>query len=123
MVLNDLIEASKTLIDTTFLGTQAQTDVTPAGILNGVTAVESTGTTAAAIEADLLALITKFVEANLSTDNTYWLMSETRAMKLALLRDALGHSYFNGMSLSGGNRSLLGIPVNNFSSSWVIELN
>lgn len=111
LVLNDLIEASKTLIDTTFLGTQAQTDVTPAGILNGVTAVESTGTTAAAYEADLLALITKFVEANLSTDNTYWLMSETRAMKLALLRDALGHSYFNGMSLSGGNRSLLGIPV------------
>lgn len=111
LVLNDLIEASKTLIDTTFLGTQAQTDVTPAGILNGVTAVTSTGVTAAAYEADLLALITKFVEANLSTDNTYWLMSETRAMQLALLRDALGNSYFNGMSLSGGNRSLLGIPV------------
>lgn len=111
LVLNDLIEASKTLIDTTFLGTQAQTDVTPAGILNGVTAVDSTGVTAAAYEADLLALITKFVEANLSTDNTYWLMSETRAMQLALLRDALGSSYFNGMSLSGGNRSLLGIPV------------
>ena len=111
LVLNDLIEASKTLIDTTFLGTQAQTDVTPAGILNGVTAVVSTGVTAAAYEADLLTLITMFVEANLSTDNTYWLMSETRAMQLALLRDALGNSYFNGMSLSGGNRSLLGIPV------------
>lgn len=111
LVLSDLIEASKTLIDTTFLGTQVQTDVTPAGILNGVTAVASTGVTAAAYEADLLALITLFVEANLSTDNSYWLMSETRAMQLALLRDALGNSYFNGMSLSGGNRSLLGIPV------------
>lgn len=111
LVLNDLISASKELIDATFLGTQAQTDVTPAGILNGVAAVPSSGTTAEAYETDLMALITKFVEANLSTDNAYWLMSETRAMQLALLRDALGSTYFAGMSFAGAARSLLGIPV------------
>lgn len=111
LVLNDLIAASKELIDTTFLGTQPQTDVTPAGILNGVVAVPSSGVTAEAYEADLMALITKFVEANLSTDNAYWLMSETRAMQLALLRDALGSTYFAGMSFAGAARSLLGIPV------------
>ena len=38
-------------------------------------------------------------------------MSETRAMQLALLRDALGNSYFNGMTFNGTSRSLLGIPV------------
>ncbi len=111
LVLNDLIEATKVLIDTTFLGTQAQTDVTPAGILNGVTAIEPSGTTAAQIEADLLKLITTFVAANLTTDNAYFLMSETRAMQYALLRDALGNTYFNGMSFAGAARSLLGIPV------------
>lgn len=111
LVLNDLIEATKVLIDTTFLGTQAQTDVTPAGILNGVTAIEPSGTTAAQIEADLLKLITAFVAANLTTDNAYFLMSETRAMQYALLRDALGNTYFNGMSFAGSARSLLGIPV------------
>lgn len=111
LVLNDLIAASKELIDTTFLGTQAQTDVTPAGILNGVVAVPSSGVTAEAYETDLMALITKFVEANLSTDNAYWLMSETRAMQLALLRDTLGSTYFAGMSFAGAARSLLGIPV------------
>ena len=111
LVLNDLISASKELIDATFLGTQAQTDVTPAGILNGVVAVPSTGITAEAYETDLMTLITKFVEANLSTDNAYWLMSETRAMQLALLRDALGSTYFAGMSFAGAARSLLGIPV------------
>ena len=111
LVLNDLISASKELIDATFLGTQAQTDVTPAGILNGVVAVPSTGVTAEAYETDLMTLITKFVEANLSTDNAYWLMSETRAMQLALLRDALGSTYFAGMSFAGAARSLLGIPV------------
>lgn len=111
LVLNDLIEATKVLIDTTFLGDQAQTDVTPAGILNGVTAITPSGTTAAQIEADLLKLIQTFIAANLSTDNAYFLMSETRAMQYALLRDALGNTYFNGMSFAGAARTLLGIPV------------
>ncbi|CEI54482.1 Phage capsid and scaffold [Acinetobacter bereziniae] len=111
LVLNDLIEATKVLIDTTFLGDQEQTDVTPAGILNGVTAIEPSGTTGAQIEADLLKLITTFVEANLTTDNAYFLMSETRAMQYALLRDPLGNTYFNGMTFAGAARSLLGIPV------------
>ena len=111
LVLNDLIAASKTLIDKTFLGTQAQTDVTPAGILNGVVAVAASGETAEAIEADLLKLIETFVEANLSTDGAYFLMSETRAMRIALLRDALGNTYFNGMNFAGAARSLLAIPV------------
>ena len=111
LVLNDLLAATKELIDATFLGTQAQTDVTPAGVLNGVTAITPSGDTAADIEADLLKLISDFVEANLTTDGAYFLMSETRAMKLALLRDALGNSYFNGMSFAGAARSLLGIPV------------
>lgn len=111
LVLNDLIEATKVLIDTTFLGNQAQTDVTPAGVLNGVTAITPSGTTGAQIEADLLKLITTFVAANLTTDNAYFLMSETRAMQYALLRDPLGNTYFNGMTFAGAARSLLGIPV------------
>ena len=111
LVLNDLIAASKTLIDETFLGTQAQTDATPAGILNGVVAVAASGETAEAIEADLLKLIETFVEANLSTDGAYFLMSETRAMRIALLRDALGNTYFNGMNFASAARSLLAIPV------------
>lgn len=111
LVLNDLIEATKALIDTTFLGSQAQSDTTPAGILNGVTAITPSGTTAAQIEADLLKLIQTFIAANLSTDNAYFLMSETRAMQYALLRDALGNTYFNGMSFAGAARTLLGIPV------------
>lgn len=110
LVRDDLIEAAKTLIDTTFLGAGAGTAETPAGVLNGVEAVQSTGTTAAQVEADLMSLIKKFVEANLSTDNSYFLMSETRAMQLALLRDALGNTYFPGMTLTG-QRNLLGIPV------------
>lgn len=111
LVLNDLIMATKELVDATFLGSQDKTSSTPAGVLNGVTAITPSGDTAADIEADLLKLISTFVEANLTTDGAYFLMSETRAMKLALLRDALGNSYFTGMSFAGAARSLLGIPV------------
>lgn len=110
LVRDDLIEASKTLIDNTFLDAGAATAVRPAGVLNGVTATPNTGTTAANYEADLLALVNSFVTANLSLDGAYFIMSETRAAQISLLRDALGRSYFEGMTLRG-TRTLMGIPV------------
>ena len=110
LVRDDLIEASKTLIDNTFLDAVAASTARPAGVLNGVVATPNTGTTAAAYEADLLALINSFVTTNLSLDGSYFLMSETRAAQISLLRDALGNSYFTGMALRG-TRTLMGIPV------------
>ena len=110
LVRDDLIEASKTLIDNTFLDAAAASTTRPAGVLNGVTATPSKGTTAAAYETDLLTLINSFVAANLSLDGAYFLMSETRAAQISLLRDALGNSYFAGMALRG-TRTLMGIPV------------
>ncbi len=110
LVRDDLIEASKTLIDATFLDAAAASASRPAGVLNGVTAIASTGVTAAAYETDLMTLINSFVTANLSLDGSYILMSETRAAQISLLRDALGNTYFNGMSLRG-ERTLMGIPV------------
>lgn len=110
LVRDDLIEASKTLIDNTFLDAAAASAVRPAGVLNGVTATPNTGTTAENYEADLLALVNSFVTANLSLDGAYFIMSETRAAQISLLRDALGRSYFEGMALRG-TRTLMGIPV------------
>lgn len=110
LVRDDLIEASKTLIDNTFLDAGAATAVRPAGLLNGITATANTGTTAENYEADLLALVNSFVTANLSLDGAYFIMSETRAAQISLLRDALGRSYFEGMALRG-TRTLMGIPV------------
>ncbi|NNH36557.1 phage major capsid protein [Acinetobacter sp. NIPH 2377] len=110
LVRDDLIEASKTLIDNTFLDASAATAVRPAGVLDGVVKTANTGTTAANYEADLLALVDSFVTANLSLDGAYFIMSETRAAQISLLRDALGRSYFEGMALRG-TRTLMGIPV------------
>lgn len=110
LVRDDLIEASKTLIDNTFLDASAATAVRPAGVLDGVVETANTGTTAANYEADLLSLVDSFVTANLSLDGAYFIMSETRAAQISLLRDALGRSYFEGMALRG-TRTLMGIPV------------
>lgn len=110
LVRDDLIEASKALIDKTFLDAGAATAVRPAGTLDGVVKTANTGTTAANYEADLLALVNSFVTANLSLDGAYFIMSETRAAQISLLRDALGRSYFEGMALRG-TRTLMGIPV------------
>lgn len=110
LIRDDLIHACKQLIDTTFMGDQAQSGTTPIGMLNGVEAVQSTGVTASAYEADLLKLIEAFLKANLSLDNAYFVMSETRAAQMSLLRDALGNTYFSGMALRG-ERTLLGVPV------------
>lgn len=109
LVRDDLIEASQILIDETFLGTQAQTDEIPVGIINGVTAIPSTGTTAAAYDNDLTELEDTFIEANLSLDGSYYLMSETRAARMGRLRDALGNRYFDGMQ--GLVKELNGRPV------------
>ena len=110
LVRDDLIEASKTLIDNTFLDATAASTTRPAGVLNGVVVTANTGTTASAYETDLLTLINTFVAANLSLDGAYFLMSETRAAQISLLRDALGNTYFQGMALRG-TRTLMGIPV------------
>ncbi len=109
LVRDDLIEASQILIDETFLGVQAETDVIPAGVLNGVTAITASGTTAAAYDADLQQLEDNFLEANLSLDGSYYLMSETRAARMGRIRDALGNHYFSGMQ--GINKELNGRPV------------
>lgn len=110
LVRDDLIAASAALIDATFLDAAAASATRPAGVLNGVTMTPNTGETADAYQKDLLALINSFVAANLTLDGAYFLMSETRAAQIALLRDALGNSYFNGMALRG-TRTLLGVPV------------
>lgn len=78
--------------------------------MHGVEKIVATGTTADKIDADLNTLIAKVVDAGISLEGAVWGMSETRAMQISGLRDALGRPYFEGMSLIG-SRSLKGLPV------------
>lgn len=111
MLLNDLVEASTTLIDNTFMDDEAQTAVRPAGVLNGATKVTATGVTVADYDADLAELNSKFITNNLSLTGAYYIMSATRASAMGRLRDALGNPYYRGMANGPGEKTLDGLPV------------
>lgn len=111
MLLDDLVEASAALIDTTFMDAAAQTAVRPVGILNGATKIVATGTTSAQYDADLAALNNTFITANLSLTGAHYIMSATRASAMGRLRDALGNPYYRGMANGPGEKTLDGLPV------------
>ena len=111
LVLDDLIKSTAAFIDGQFFDpAKAEATDSPASILNGVTPVDSTGETGAAIEADLAAVIKQATDAGLTLEGATWVMSETRAAKLSVLRDALGKKYFEGMNINGA-KELLTLPV------------
>ena len=111
LVRDDMVKSVSQFLDQQFVDpAKAEAAESPASILNGVAPIASTGTTAAAYDADLAALVASFVKDNQTLAGAYWLMSETRALQLALLRDALGNTYFQGMGLAG-SRTLLGLPL------------
>ncbi|MFA9487120.1 MULTISPECIES: phage major capsid protein [unclassified Moraxella] len=111
MVRDDLVQTVAQFIDQQFFDPEkAETAESPASVLNGVSAITATGTTSDKVDADLQTLIAQIVDSGLTLEGAYWAMSETRAMQLSGMRDALGRTYFEGMSLVG-NRSLKGLPV------------
>lgn len=111
MLLNDLVESSATLIDTTFMDDAPQTSTRPAGVLNGATKIAATGRTAAEYDADLAALNNEFISNNLSLTGAHYIMSATRASAMGRLRDALGNPYYRGMANGPGEKTLDGLPV------------
>lgn len=111
LILDDLVKSTAQFVDAQFFDPgKAESVDSPASVLNGLTAVVSTGATGAAVEADLLAVIKQVTDAGLTLEGATWVMSETRAASLSALRDALGKKYFDGMNLNG-TKELLTLPV------------
>lgn len=111
LVRDDLVNTVAQFIDKEFFDPEkAESAESPASVLNGVVAVNSTGTSADKVDADLNTLISQMIDADLTLEGAVWAMSETRAMQISGMRDALGRQYFEGLNLTG-NRSLKGLPV------------
>lgn len=84
----------------------AVADVSPASLTYGATAIASTGSTAAQVEADLLALVAA-IKTNLTFP--YLIMKQSTALYLATLRTTSGDRVFPGLGVNGGD--IWGIPV------------
>lgn len=109
LVRDALVEASAQRVDSLFLSTTAASNgVAPAGILNGLTANTSEGTTAADLRDDLAGLIGYFA-AQKNTGGLAIVTTPAVAIQMMLLRNALGVREFPGMTMNGGE--LEGFPV------------
>ncbi len=87
----------------------ASAGVSPASITNGVTPIESSGTNADAVRADIRALFGAFIAANNAPTSGVWIMPSTTALALSLMVNPLGQAEFPGLTMNGG--TLFGLPV------------
>lgn len=112
VVRQDMINTIVETMDGDFINpTNAGTaGVKPAAITNGVTGVASSGSDADAVRADVKALMTKFVAANLGLAGAVWLMSETLAVSLAMMTNPMGQPEFPGINGKDGGE-FFGLPV------------
>jgi len=109
LVRDALVEASAQRVDQTFLGTGAAvSNVSPAGLLNGVSAGTSAGADIDGVIADVKALYASFITAN-NADGLQFVTTQSLAKALGLMQNALGNWAFPGLSANGG--ALLGDPL------------
>lgn len=114
LVRQDLIDTIVQTVDRDFVdpAKAAVANVSPASITNGVTPVVASGTTAEALKADVRALFGRFIAANMSTAGAVWIMTETQALAISMMTNALGQLEYPGLvvnGLSGG--TFFGLPV------------
>lgn len=121
LVANALREANAKRIDqTVFSADAASAGVSPAGLLNGLTAIATTGTDEAAVRSLVNLLYAPFVAAKNAT-GLYFVMGPANAKAMSMLVNSLGQTSFPGMNGTGG--TLLGDPVivgDNIDASHVI---
>jgi HK97 family phage major capsid protein len=123
LVQADLIKATAQGIDTTFLGAAAAVaNVSPAGMMNGVTAVVATGADYESLRKDVQALLAPAIAANYNLQTAVLVMSPARALAIGSMLTPLGVLAFPNLTMEGGY--LMGVKVitsNNVSGS-VIQL-
>ena len=109
LVRDSLVEASSQKVDTTFFSTSnTVSNVSPAGMLYGLTAGTSSGTTAANLRTDIQSLYAAFLSAK-NASGLVFCMTPTLAKQISLMMTDLGVPEFAGMQ--GGSMTLHGDPV------------
>jgi HK97 family phage major capsid protein/HK97 family phage prohead protease len=111
LVRQDLINTIVQTVDKDFVdpAKAAAAGVSPASITNGVTPVVASGTDADALKADFKKLVGNFLALNMSLAGAVWIMTETQALALSLMTNALGQPEFPG--LQNGGSTLFNLPV------------
>jgi HK97 family phage major capsid protein len=111
MMINSLTKAIIKLTDNDFLDPSkaAVTGVSPASITNGATSITASGTSADAFRADFADLLAQYTMSNYTLDDLVIVMSQTQALRLALMRNDFGGREFPDLNKDGG--FIEGVPV------------
>ncbi|TGT76733.1 MULTISPECIES: phage major capsid protein [unclassified Mesorhizobium] len=111
MMINSLTKAIIKLTDNDFLDPSkaGTTGVQPASITNGATSITASGTSADAFRADFADLLAAYTMSNYTLDDLVIVMSQTQALRLALLRNDFGGREFPDLNKDGG--FIEGVPV------------
>lgn len=111
MIRDELVRSLQERLDTDFVdpAKAAVAGVSPASITNGVTGIPSTGNDAAAIRADIAALMGGFLAANNIPSAGVYLMRTDTALMLSMMQNPLGQTEFPGIGMNGG--TFMGLPA------------
>lgn len=111
LVRDALAEALMERMDTDFIDPtkSSEANVSPASITYNVTQNQASGTDADAVRADVKTLMDVFIAANITPSSGVWIMSESTALTLSLMRNALGQKEFPDITMLGG--MFEGLPV------------
>lgn len=112
---DDMIAGIATYLDKRFMDPSYSgvANVSPASITNGATRVQTTGSTLAAIDADVRSMMAPFTASDVDPSSAVWVMSAGTALRLALKRNAYDEPAFPGMSraVATGAGEWYGLPV------------
>ena len=118
VVRADMIAGIAQFLDTQFIdpAVAAVVDVSPASITNGLTPITSTDDPLA----DLYAVLAALSTANVGLAGVVLIMSETNALGMGLLRDAMGNRVFPGVGPTGGTADGITVIASNAAGTNVI---
>ena len=110
-VRDDLLGSITEFCDRQFLDPDvaAVSNVSPASITNGVTALTPTGANLAALRADIQTLFRNFINANDNPQSATWIMDTSQALAISMMQNALGSNEFPQMTMNGG--TFAGLPA------------
>lgn len=112
---DDMIKGIATYIDKRFMDPSYSgvSNVSPASITNGATRVQSSGTTLAAIDADVISMMAPFSTSDVDPTTAIWVMNATTALRLAMKRNQYDEPAFPGMqnAIKTGSGDWYGLPV------------
>lgn len=111
LIQSDMIAQTAQFLDESFIdpASSAISGVRPASVTNGAQAIASSGTTAAALRADVKAAYAYWIASNQNNRGAAWITTPELAMSIGLIQNPLGQPEFPGIGADGG--TLLGLPV------------